>query len=257
MAGWSPGPPANARRRPSGDQASWPAKNSSEPPTQRVSPDSRVDDRDRRVLAAGAGRDGEKRSVRRPARRALRVRVLGEVPERAAAGARLRRHHGDRVAGAVRDRHGQPGAVRREVGVGQRGEVGGVREQVDHPTAVDVVAVDVVALGAAVVAGEVEVTRVGRELRAAAAVGEVADADRLAVRQALDEDLPVAVAVPLEGDGVAAGGERVRPVVLSHRRRRRQLLDERCSHGEPSDRRCPDISRVALPAEERDPRGPV
>ena len=38
MAGWSWGPPAKAMRRPSGDQASWPARNSSEPPTKRASP---------------------------------------------------------------------------------------------------------------------------------------------------------------------------------------------------------------------------
>ena len=231
MAGWSPGPPAKAMRRPSGDQASWPAKNSSEPPTKRVSPDSAS----MTTIAVSWPRvpvvTARRAPVGRPARRALRVGVLGEAPQVAAAGARLRRHHGDRVAGAVRDRHRQASAVRREVGVRQRREVRRVREQVDHDAAVDVVAVDVVALRAAVVAGEVEVARVGRELRAAAAVGEVADADRLAVRQALDEDLPVAVAVPLERHGVAARREGVRPVVLSHRRRRRQLLDERCSHG--------------------------
>ncbi len=170
-------------------------------------------------------------AVRRPARRALRVRVLGQVAERAAVRARLRRHHGDGVAGAVRDGHRELGAVRREVGVRQRREVRRVRQQVDQLPGGEVVAVDVVALRAAVVAGEVEVPAVGGELRAAAAVAQPADASRLAVRQVLEVDLPVAALVPLEGDGVAAGRQRVRPVVLSHRRRRGQLLDERRLHG--------------------------
>ena len=155
------------------------------------------------------------------------------------AGAGCRRHDGDRVPGAVRHRQGEARAVGREVGVGERREVRRVRQQVDELAGRAVPAVDVVALRPAVVAGEVEGVAVRRELRAAAAVVQVADAARRAVREVADEDLPVAALVPLERDGVARRRERVRPEVLSDLRRGRQLFDERRSHGSPSDRSCP------------------
>ena len=209
-----------------------------------------VDDYHGRVLAAGAGGDREVHAVRRPARGGLGVGVLGEQAQSFAARERLRRHDGDGVAGAVRDREGEARAVGREVRVGERREVGRVRQEVDERAGRAVPAVDVVALRAAVVAGEVDGAAVRRELGAPAAVVQVADAARSTVRQVADEDLPVAALVPLERDGVARRREREGPEVLADGRRGRQLFDERRSHGSPSDRCCPDTGRgsVAPPA---------
>ena len=129
-----------------------------------------------------------------------------------------------RVAGAVRGGHGDARAVGREVEVGQRGEVGRVGQQVLEAPAGEVVAVEVEALRAAVVTGEVQVAAVGGEHRRPARVVEVADAARLAALEVQGEDLPVAVAIPLEGERPAVGRDRVRPVVRADRRRRRRVV---------------------------------
>ena len=207
IAGWSPGPPGKARRRPSGAQRGWPAKNSlgrRRPRATRRSPTSMT--KTAVSWPCVPRGHGQARAVGRPARRALGVGVVGDGLDRRRPGQRLRRHHGDGVAGAVVGGHGDARAVRREVEVGQGREVRRVGQEVLQLPGGELVAIEVEALRAAVVAGEVQVAAVGRELRApAGVVVQIAAAARLAAGGLSTVDLPVAAAAPLEGDGVAVG----------------------------------------------------
>ena len=193
-----------------------------------------VDDVHGGVLAARARGHGQPGAVRRPAWRALRVREVGEVGEGSSARRGLGRHHGDGVALTVRNAQGEARTVGGEVEIGERRELRCVGQQVDERPRLGLVAVDVVALRAAVVRREVERTPVRREQRAPAGVAEVADTARFFAVERGEEDLPVAVAVPLHGDGVTVRGHGEGAIVRVERGQGRKALDEAAGHCPPS-----------------------
>ncbi len=149
---------------------------------------------------------------------------------------RLGRHHGGRVARAVVDRQRQAAPVGRQREVRRRRQVGRVGQQVDERPGGELAAVDVEALRAVVVAGEVEVGAVGRERGADAGIVEVLDAARRGgAAQVLDEDVPVAVAAPGEGERAAVGRDGPRPVLGPDLGHGREPFDQRsCHHIVPS-----------------------